>query len=208
MPPSSRSGPGSSPAPRTGEGGKGNRGRGQAVTLRQPRAAGLPAPLRGSHVQLPDGRAPSSSSSACSSSSSTSSASSASASASSRAAASAGRPDCRAAAVVAARLDAAGLFGPAQRPALQHLPVRDGLLLLLHFLVKRLGDERRKFFHRGRCRCRSASRSSSPCRAPLFFSSFFFYCSSPPNNNTSMGQGDGGGEGGGGSRKIMSSRPA
>lgn len=114
--------PGWAPGPlsprRTGEGGKGNRCRGQAVTLRQSRAAGLPAPLRGAHVQLSDRRAPSSSSSACSSSSSTSSTSSASASASSRAAASAGRPDCRAAAVVAARLDAARLLGPTQRPAL------------------------------------------------------------------------------------------
>ena len=172
--------------------GRGTAAGGQAVTLGEPRAARLPASLGGAHVQLPDGRAPSSSSSARSSSSCTSSTSSASASSSSSsaAAASAGRPDCGTAAVVTARLRAAGrLLGPAQRPALQHLPVRDSLLLLLHFLVKRLRDERRKFFHRRQCP--SAPRSTSPSRAQLFFSFFFVYCSSPPNNNTSMGQGVG-----------------
>ncbi|XP_053454827.1 serine/Arginine-related protein 53 [Nycticebus coucang] len=100
--------------------GRGTAAGGQAVTLREPRAARLPASLGSAHVQLPDGRAPSSSSSARSSSG----ASSAAPASASSAAASAGRPDCRAAAVVAAGLGAAArLLGPAQRPALQHLPV-------------------------------------------------------------------------------------
>lgn len=162
-----------------GKAGRGTAAGGRAVTLGEPRAARLPASLGGAHVQLPDGRAPSSSSSsACSSSASTSCASASSAS--SAAAASAGRPDCRAAAVVAARLRAAArLLGPAQRPALQHLPVRYSLLLLLHFLVKRLRDERRKFFHRQRCP--SAPRSTSPSRAaPLFFFLLLFLLLQPP----------------------------
>ncbi|XP_076723171.1 serine/Arginine-related protein 53 [Callospermophilus lateralis] len=140
------------------EGGKGNRGRGQAVTLGEPRAAGLPAPLRSAHVQLPDGGAPSSSSSACSSSSRASSASSASASASSSAA-SAGRPDCRAAAVLTARLAAARqLLGPAQRPALQHLPLIE--------MGRRSSDteEESRSKRKKKHRRRSSSSSSSDSR--------------------------------------------
>ncbi|XP_074261489.1 serine/Arginine-related protein 53 [Saimiri boliviensis] len=130
----------------------------QVFTLRQSRTARLPASLGGAHVQLPDRRAPSSSSSACSSSSYTSSASSASASASS-AAASAGRPDCRAAAVVAARLGAAGrLLGPAQRPALQHLPLIE--------MGRRSSDteEESRSKRKKKHRRRSSSSSSSDSR--------------------------------------------
>ncbi|XP_075403986.1 serine/Arginine-related protein 53 [Tenrec ecaudatus] len=146
---------GSSPAGE--ESGKGDRGRGWAVTLREPRAAGLPASLGGAHVQLPDRRAPSSCSSACSSSY-TSSASSASAS-SSAATASAGRPDCGTAAVVAARLSAARPFlGPAQRPALQHLPLIE--------MGRRSSDteEESRSKRKKKHRRRSSSSSSSDSR--------------------------------------------
>ncbi|XP_014651716.1 PREDICTED: serine/arginine repetitive matrix protein 2 [Ceratotherium simum simum] len=146
---------GSSPARGVRKAGRGAAAGVQAVTLGEPRAARLPASLGGAHVQLPDGRAPSSSSSACSSSSCTSSASSASASA----AASAGRPDCRAAAVVAARLCAAARFlGPAQRPALQHLPLVE--------MGRRSSDteEESRSKRKKKHRRRSSSSSSSDSR--------------------------------------------
>lgn len=48
--------------------------------------------------------------------------------------------------LLAPRLHRQALSVP-PRPGLQHLPVRDHFLLFLHFLIKRLGDKRGKFFH-------------------------------------------------------------